>query len=366
MEVLEINYVNFRNLKDINLQFSPRFNLFFGKNGQGKTSILEAIYFSATGKSFRTLKNIEIIKYGYNRSGSYISYRDLISEKTLSVKFDKGNKEYKYNLKKISFDEFYGRLNIITFIPEDIELIVGSPNFRRVFFDAEIAQTSYEYFKNLKEYNKILKIRNRYLKEKKIKDELFSIYEDKFINLSAKIMLKRFEYVKNISIILNLNYRKLFDDRKELTLKYTSLIDDFKGLTVFDIEERLKQKIANVQKQELRYGHSLVGPQRDDFRFILNGKEAKSYSSQGEKKSIIFSLKLSEIDMVIKERREPPIFLIDDISSYFDSIRKESIINYLKKREIQVFISSTSNLNIEARKFKVEKGDVHNEPYESE
>ncbi|MEG0069216.1 DNA replication/repair protein RecF [Cetobacterium sp.] len=364
MEILEINYINFRNLEDKNIHFSPRFNLFFGKNGQGKTSILEAIYFSATGKSFRTSKNIELIKYKKEKMGSYISYRDLISEKTLSVKMDKKNKEYNYNGKKIPLDQFYGKVNVVTFIPEDIELITGSPGFRRNFFDGEIAQSNYEYFRHLKDYTKVLKIRNKYLKEKKHKDELFSIFEDEFVKLAAKIVLKRIDYVKNISIILNLNYRKLFDDKKELSLKYDSFLGEFKGLDLKALEERIRGKIKDLKNQEIRYGYSLVGPQRDDFKFILNEKEAKSYSSQGEKKSIIFSLKLSEIDMVIKEKRESPIFLIDDISSYFDSIRKDNIIKYLKKREIQVFISSTTDLNIESKNFRIDKGEIQDGHYE--
>ncbi|MGL4947043.1 MAG: DNA replication/repair protein RecF [Cetobacterium sp.] len=366
MEILEMNYINFRNLEDRNIQFSPRFNLFFGKNGQGKTSILEAIYFSATGKSFRTSKNIELIKYNRDKMGSYISYRDLISEKTLSVKIDKKNKEYKYNNKKTSFDEFYGKMNVVTFIPEDIELIVGSPSFRRSFFDSEIAQSNYDYFQNLKNYNKVLKIRNKYLKEKNTKELIFSVYEEEFIKLASKITLKRIEYVKNISIILNLNYRKLFDDKKELSLKYESFIGEFKGLNLEKIEEKIKGKINELKYQELKYGYSLVGPQRDDFKFILNDKEAKSYSSQGEKKSIIFSLKLSEIDMVIREKKETPIFLIDDISSYFDSIRKDNIINYLKKRDLQVFISSTSDLNIESKNFRIDKGEIQDGHHECE
>lgn len=355
-----MNYINFRNLEDKNIHFSPRFNLFFGKNGQGKTSILEAIYFSATGKSFRTSKNIELIKYNKEKIGSYIYYRDLVSEKSQSVKMDKNKKEYSYNSKKVPFDEFYGRVNAVTFIPEDIELITGSPIIRRTFFDGEIAQSNYDYFRNLKDYNKILKIRNKYLKEKKHEEELFYIYEEKFIKLASKIMKKRWDYVKNISIILNLNYRKLFDGKKELSLNYENFIGNLKGMTLEDIEKKIVDKIAHYRNQEIRYGYSMVGPQKDDFKFILNDKEAKSYSSQGEKKSIIFSLKLSEIDMVIKEKKEAPIFIIDDISSYFDSIRKENIINYLKKREIQVFISSTTNLNIESRNFKIEKGEIQN------
>lgn len=366
MKILEINYINFRNLEDRNIKFSPKFNLFFGKNGQGKTSILEAIYFCATGKSFRSSKIQELIKYKKEKMGTYIQYEDSISKKELSVKMDKKTKEYKYNGKKTTFDEFYGKVNVVTFIPEDIELIMGTPSIRRAFFDAEIAQTNYDYLKNLKDYNKILKVRNKYLKEKRIDDELFKIYQEEFIKLSAKIILKRMEYVKNISIILNLNYRKLFDNKKELSLKYSSSLGDIisKGVSLEKLEDSIRDKISEIKYQELRYGYSLIGPQKDDFKFLLNDREAKSFSSQGEKKSIIFSLKLSEIDMVMKERREVPIFIIDDISSYFDSIRKENIINYLKKREIQVFISSTTKMDIESKDFRVDKGEIQDGAHE--
>ena len=120
----------------------------------------------------------------------------------------------------------------------------------------------------------------------------------------------------------------------------------------------MREKIKKVFSQEKRYGFSLCGPQKDDFLFILNGHEAKSTASQGEKKSIIFSLKLSEIDMVIREKKESPVLLIDDISSYFDSNRKESILNYLEKRNIQVVLSSTGKLGIDSNNFYVENGEV--------
>ena len=134
---------------------------------------------------------------------------------------------------------------------------------------------------------------------------------------------------------------------------------DIKKFTIQELENRLREDIQKEFSKELKYGYSMVGPQKDDFLFLLDGREAKSFSSQGEKKSIIFSLKLSEIDMVLKEKRENPIFLIDDVSSYFDSIRKESIINYLNKRDIQVIITSTDLLNIESKNFLVDKGEVY-------
>ena len=176
MKVLEINYINFRNLIDANVKFSPKINLFLGKNGQGKTSIIEAIYFTATGKSFRTSKNPDMIKYGKSKVGCFIEYEDKINRKNLSVKIDAQKKEYSFNRKKISYDEFYGKVNVISFIPEDIELIMGSPSIRRRFFDGEISQGNEEYFRNLKEYTKLLKIRNKYLKEKDYKNEMFQIW----------------------------------------------------------------------------------------------------------------------------------------------------------------------------------------------
>lgn len=359
MQISEINYINFRNLKDDNLKFSSRFNLFLGKNGQGKTSILEAIYFSATGKSFRTSRNNEIIKYARERAGSFVIFEDSISEKTLSVKSGRGKKEYSYNKKRVKYEDFHGKLNIVSFIPEDISLLVGSPGVRRSFFDYEISQANYEYYQDLKNYSKLLKFRNKYLKDKKYNDPIFEIYQNEFIKSGARIIKKRLDYVKNISIILNLNYRKLFDNKKELRLKYSCFLGELKKVEINQIEDLIKKEIERVFWQEKKYGFSLVGPQKDDFLFLLNEKEAKSYASQGEKKSIIFSLKLSEIDMIIKEKKESPVFIIDDISSYFDTLRKESIINYFKKRDIQIFISSTADLDITSRKFYVEKGDIY-------
>lgn len=170
-----------------------------------------------------------MMKYGVKRTGVYIVYRDNIGEKTLTVKFNDNKKEYYYNNKKVPYDEFYGKLNVVTYIPEDIVLITGSPSIRRTFFDGEIAQTNSEYFQDLKNYNKLLKIRNKYLKEERTKDTEYLVYEDEFIKYGAKVIEKRLEYVQKISIILNLNYRKLFDNKKELSLSYECHLGNIKN-----------------------------------------------------------------------------------------------------------------------------------------
>ena len=148
---------------------------------------------------------------------------------------------------------------------------------------------------------------------------------------------------------------------KELTLEYKSFLGDLDVKKDFSqLELILQEKMEKIKYREIKVGYTLIGPQKDEFLFLLNNKDSKSYSSQGEKKSIIFALKTAEIDMVIRETKEKPVFLIDDISSYFDSIRKDSILKYFKTRDIQLFISSTSklDLDIDTKEFLVDRGGV--------
>ena len=326
MKISNISYLNFRNLENTSVELSDKINVFYGKNAQGKTSLLEAIYYSSTGISFKTKKTAEMIKYNFDEFISSISYSDYIA-----------------------------------YIPEDIILINGSPKNRRDFFDIEISQIDKEYLSNLKNYDKLLKIRNKYLKENKRNTEEFAIYEKEFVKYASYIIFTRLEYVKSLSIILNLQYRKLFNIEQELNLKYETNLDKTGKITVEMIQESLQKEILQKKYQEDRYKFSLVGPHKDDYKFLLNGYEAKISASQGEKKSIIFSLKLSEIEIIKKNRKENPVVIIDDITSYFDEERRKSILEFFNKRDIQVLISSTDKLDIEAKNFYVEKGIIEDE-----
>ena len=354
----QLNLNNFRCLENKKIQFDPRFNLICGKNGQGKTSLIEAIFFLATGKSFRTRKIKEIISYDKDRTVLFGEIETKNIQKTLAVDFNHDKKEYYINKTKTKYIDYVGILNVISFIPEDIELIIGTPGIRRGFFNYEISQAKNSYLKTLINFEKILKVRNKLIKERKIKSELYKIYNEKFMEEGTNIILMRREYVKKISILLNLNYRKLFDPKSELKLRYSSFLAEIEKLGHEEIKEKFSAEVEKTAEREKRYGYSLTGPQKDDFIFELNGRNAKSFSSQGEKKSIIFSLKISEIDMLIKEKNEVPIFLIDDISSYFDEIRKESIINYFMSKNIQCFITSTENLEIKGKKIYIDNGRI--------
>lgn len=361
MKILNIKFFNFRNLENTSIDLSSKINIFYGKNAQGKTSILEAIYFNSTGISFRTKKSSEIIKYNENIVLSSIEYEDNITKNNIAVRYENilnSKKEFFFNKKKINQTDFYGKVNVIAYIPEDIILINGSPKNRRDFLDIEISQIDREYLENLKNYNRILKIRNKYLKENLIKNPEYEIYEQEFVKYGARIIYSRIEYVKSLSIMLNLLYRKLFDSQKELNIKYENSSCKLSKLKLEDIEEEFKKELIEKKNKEMKYKFSLVGPHKDDFKFLLNNYEVKVNASQGEKKSIIFALKLSEIDIVRKNKKENPIIIIDDITSYFDEDRRTSILEYLYKKDIQVLISSTDKLKINSQNFYIKEGGV--------
>lgn len=359
MYLSRISYNNFRCLEDKKIELDKNFNLIYGKNGQGKTSIIEAVYFLATGKSFRTKKNKELIKFNLSRVvvfGEYIDKNENIN--TIAIDANNDKRDFYINRNKNNYIDYVGLLNIVSFIPEDIELILGNPSIRRKFFNYEISQAKKDYLKSIVNFEKILKIRNKLIKEKKTGEEIYKIYNEKFINEGLNIVLHRREFVKNISILLNLNYRKLFDEKSELKLKYSCFLGEIDKKSYEELKEKFLYQCKKKYEKEKIFGYSLLGPQKDDFLFELNGKNVKNYSSQGEKKSIIFALKISEIDILIKEKNEYPIFIMDDIASYFDEIRKKSILNYFLNKKIQCFITSTEDLGIKGKKIIIEKGKI--------
>ena len=359
MYLNQISYSNFRCLEDKKIDLDRNFNLIYGKNGQGKTSFIESVHFLATGKSFRTKKIKEIFRYNRNRVtvfGKYTGKNDI--ENTVAVDINEDRKDFYFNRNKSRYIDYVGLINIISFIPEDIELIVGNPGVRRNFFNYEISQAKKEYLRTIVEFEKILRTRNRLIKEKKTEEDIYEIYNEKFIEVGTDIVIYRREFIKNISILLNLNYRKLFDQKSELKLKYDSFLGEIEKKSRDELKEKFLEQCRKKKEREKLTGYSLLGPQKDDFIFELNGKNSKAYSSQGEKKSIIFALKVSEIDMLVKEKNEYPIFIMEDIASYFDEIRKKSILEYFVNRKIQCFITSTEDMDIKGKKIILDKGKV--------
>lgn len=351
--IKEVLFSNFRNLEDKKVKLSKGFNLIYGQNAQGKTSFMESIYIAATGKSFRTKKSSEVIKYNREEAIVYIKLEDM---RAYSVKQGKSDKKFFLNGKRIKYADYIGDILAVSFIPEDVELVMGDPAIRREFFNYEISQISKEYLKSIMDYQKILKLRNTFLKENRVNEDLFKVYNEQYIKLCAKILKFRKWYISELNKQLDFKYKELFNQDHTLILKYDNFL---KEDNLVDVEEKISELLKNKLIYDLQKGYSNYGVHKDEYIFELNGKNAKFYSSQGEKKSIVFVVKISEIDIMENLFNKKPIFLMDDIASFFDNFRKNQIINYFIEKEIQCFLTSTEDLNIMGKKYDVDKGVIY-------
>ena len=357
MILTNLQLKNFRNYDYLDLSFDKKINIFIGNNAQGKTNILESIYVLSLTKSHRTNKDIYLIKKNslFTKIIGTINDEDKINK--YEVLINENGKRVSINdkpLKKVS--EYLSKINAIMFCPDDLEIIKGSPQERRSFFNISISGFNNDYVRYLNEYNKILKTRNEYLKNYEIvnKDYL-DILTNKLIDLNIYIYKERKKYVETINKYLS-NIYKDITGKDNIVLKYDSFMEN-------DNRNDLEDKFNMVYNNELFQKVTLLGIHKDDFSIFIDDIKINNYGSQGQHRIAILCLKLSEIKIYEEEYNKKPILLLDDIFSELDSTKKTNIIKFIKN-DLQVFITSTDLNNIdkkiikEADIYKIDNGKV--------
>lgn len=365
MIIRKIKLINFRNYQKISINFDKQINIFIGDNAQGKTNILESIYFLALTKSYRTT-DINLINKNFENCKIVAEIKDNNSYKRMSIDLSSDKKIVKINnneIKKIS--DYITNLNVILISPEDINILQGTPAERRNFLNIELSQLSKNYIKKYNEFNRILKIRNNYLKmlyrstnsdirylqsvtENLIEREI-EIYSERkkfidFINKSVSTIYEDITGIKNFHLAYETNV-ELGDFSKE------------------SIKKNLEKKYNSNLQKEIENGMTLYGPHRDDIKFLIENEDIKIYGSQGQQKVAIIALKLSEIDIFKEMTQTSPIILLDDIFSELDVKTRNKLINYIKG-DMQVIITSNDTRGVNkkflenAKIFKVIKGNV--------
>lgn len=366
MILTKISLINFRNYSKCSIKLNDKVNIFIGNNAQGKTNILESIYVLALTKSYRTSYDEFLKRKG---SDSYKIKGNLkIGKYSKEVSISVLNNDKKVfinetNIKKIS--DYVSTLNVILFSPEDVETIKGAPSLRRDLLNIEISQLYQQYIKNYNEYNKILKMRNDYLKliyTNSISDYRYlDVLTDNLIERAAYIYKERIEFIEKINKNLTLIYKNL-TTTDNLTIIYDSNIDII-DKSIEQIKASLKNKYSTNYNKEIMAGMTLYGPHRDDYRFLINGNDIKIYGSQGQQKMAMIAFKLSEISMFEEVTGTKPILLLDDIFSELDKKKRNKIIEYIKDN-IQVIITANDTVGISnkllknATIFKVENGKI--------
>lgn len=350
MNVESIRLINFRNYHNLNINLNKNINIFVGKNAQGKTNLLEAIYFCAMGKSFRTNRDKEIINF--NKHEAYIGAKININkrEKIIEIKLEKDRpKRIKVNKIELkNFKELNSGLNVVIFSPDDLKLIKDGPGEKRNFLDMSISQIKPVYKYNINKYNKILFQRNNLLKSNKPKSHiinLLEIFDIQLAKIGTEIIIYRIQFIENLSKIAKEIHKKLTLEREELNLNYNSNVNiSDKNIIEKKFLEQLK---TNVDK-DLITGITSIGPHRDDIQIQINGIDARVFASQGQQRTIVLSIKLSEVEIIKMERGVYPVLLLDDVYSELDLDRRKYLTETFK--DMQTIITSTDIINLDELK----------------
>lgn len=323
MYIKELELKNYRNFEHIHLEFDKGINMILGKNALGKTNILESVFLLSRGKSFKTSRLNELIRY--DDEGFFVYVRAVRGSGEFIVRYGygkDGRKQIGINGMDIQKNtELLGNLYTILFVPDDLYIVKGNPEQRRNFIDEVLLQARPNYRYDLMRYYRTLKQRNNLLKNIAKKPSLrYTLYswDEQITEYGLKIAGMRSRFV-NLLAMEAAKIHKNLSDGEELDIKYIVNFGNNKDDYINLIKKSADKDIA--------YGLTTIGPHRDDIKILLNGRDAKSYSSQGQQKTIALSLKLSEIKIIQNEIGESPVFLLDDVFSELDENRKKYVID---------------------------------------
>lgn len=359
MFIKKIQMLNYRNYKSLNITLGKNVNVFMGDNAQGKTNILEAIYYCAFAKSHRTSKDKELINW--DSENAYISV--LVGKDRLDKNIDinilkDGRKAIRINKIKVSkIGELFGNFNVVMFSPEDLRIIKDSPGVRRRFIDMELCQLDSKYYYNLVQYNKILNERNVLLKNKKLDKDILDIYDIQLAKFGSDIIKERLKYINKLNYYGKNIHSDISSGKEDVEFKYISTIRDFEN-----IENNFYELLSRNRSKDIDKGSTSVGPHRDDFTVLINDIDTKSFGSQGQQRSAVLTIKFSSLKIIKELTSEYPVLLLDDVLSELDFNRKRYILSTIG--EIQTIITCTgiedltNYLDDSSRVFKVKEGDI--------
>ena len=333
MYIDNLKIQNFRNYKYQEVNFENKINIFYGDNAQGKTNILESIFISSFGKSFRTNKEKELIKMGENFLKVQTHFQKKDRDGEIKVEISDKKNVYLNDVKLKKLSELLGNINLVIFTPDDINLLKSGPSVRRKFLDMMIGQLRPTYVLTLNSYLKTLEQRNNYLKQKINNEEMLDIWDEKLAQYGNKISLYREEFINNIRVKLKEIHSEITNE--SINIEYNS-----------DCTNKIEflKKLKRNRKIDFIKGFTSVGIHRDDFSIFINNEPVNIYGSQGQNRTAILSLKLAELNVIYEDIGEYPILLLDDFMSELDEKRISNFLNNIEN--IQVIITCTKNIEI--------------------
>ncbi|ACH37036.1 DNA replication and repair protein RecF [Citrifermentans bemidjiense Bem] len=362
MKLIKLKLASFRNLQNIELAPGKKFNVFYGNNGQGKTNLLESIYLLATMKSFKQARNAELIAF----AGEFALVKGTVERdqvrREIAVLIEKQGKKAKVDAKLMTrLDDFFGNLNVVLFTPEEISMVRGGPDLRRRYLDRAVFTCDLGYLTAYHDYAKILKNRNALLKVNETTG--IEVWTEQLVQAALLVIERRKAYLDRIGKLLQGFYSEISGNDETVQIEYRLHGVD-ERLLAEDPAGALNQALRAHAAEERRRGTTAIGPHRDDLYFGLNGRSARQFASQGQQRSFVLALKMAEIEHITRCFEAPPVLLLDDMTSELDRERNRNLMEFLKKREMQVFITTTSLHNVDIdelqdnRTFRIKEGKI--------
>ncbi|OPZ94838.1 MAG: DNA replication and repair protein RecF [Firmicutes bacterium ADurb.Bin419] len=355
MYIDNLNLRNFRNYKENKISFSKTYNVIYGENAQGKTNIIEAIFLCASGRSHRTSRDAELVNVNSNSFHITLDAVKSMESSNIEILYERDKKKViKINevpLKKIG--NLMGNVLAVIFSPEDLSVISEGPSQRRRFIDITISQIKPSYFYDLQLYNKILLQRNSLLKELQNSRSLIDtldVWDEKLSETGSRIIKSRHEFINRLSSAAEKNHYILSDNNENMKITYMSSVNDNVYKDIEEIKENFINDLKKLRIIELRRCTTLKGPHRDDYNILINGMDVKSFGSQGQKRTVILSIKLSELQIIKEETGEFPVLLLDDVMSELDNRRREILFDNIT--HVQTFITCTEKDIFSKKEFR--------------
>ncbi len=340
MRVKWLKLKNFRNYEECFVEFFDGLNLISGKNGQGKTNLVEAVMLNALTKSPRTSSDFDLKKEDTDFSEAEVCLQRNYGEVRLKCRISQELKKQFFindnEVKKLS--EVFGNLVAVYFSPADLKIVSGGPADRRDFIDTDISQLSGSYYTLLQRYTKVLDQRNKLLKtihNRQEIEEQIDIWNEQLATLAGHIIKTRKSFIKKLSLPAMETIKFITGGSDKLTLNYIGA----QGETSEEIKTEILKSLQNNLPRDMELGYTTIGPHRDDIKFSLNGHDSRIFASQGQQRSIVLALKIAELEIFEAELNEKPVLVLDDVFSELDSARQKSL--YEKFRGVQVLMTGT-------------------------
>ena len=362
MFIKNLKLKNFKNYSDINIDFNSNKILLIGKNAQGKTNLLEAIYYLSSLSPLKNKSDSDLIKWNetFTNIKSTIIKNDMETDLEVIIN-PPARKKLKVNgIQKNKSAEFLQNLSCVCFTTNDLLLLRGTPDDRRSWLDVAISQIYPAYNERLSKYNKIRTQKNNYLKELKgninADTTMLDVWNEQLSITGSNIIFIRINFLHEIQKIAQQKHNEISKE-EFLAINYTSsVIEDYCADKKFEnsnefILECFKQKLQEKKLEEIIRGQSVVGPHRDDITFFINNFEAKKFASQGQQRTIVLSLKLAELNLIKEKINTNAILLLDDVLAELDDLRQNFLLNAIGN-ETQTIITSVDTLHFKEEYLK--------------